>query len=161
MDLFFSYIKNFKTENKYEMQHNLGLKIINFCALNYYNIANPQIITINKKPEFKHSEIKFSISHSNNITAVCFDINPVGFDIEKIREVNYKKISKRMKFKHEAKTSEEFFESWTLYEANYKLQNVRKSEYTFKFKDEYIISVVSSETTDIKKNLKIYELNIV
>lgn len=144
MDLFYTYINNFDGKDEKQKQHNAGRYIIEYAAKNIYNIENSEIEIINKKPKFKHSDIMFSISHSNEIAAVCFSNSPVGLDIEQIIPRDFEKISKRMNFKLKEHTLEEFYKNWTLYEAEIKLQNKVRSSKTILFLNNYVLSVVSS-----------------
>lgn len=148
MDLIYS-----KCENTKENQHRTGRFIIEYAAKNLYNIENSELEIINNKPKFKHSDINFSISHSDCIAAVCFDYSKVGFDIEKIKERDIISISKRMNFKCEENTLEEFYKNWTLYEASYKLQDKVQSCISQIFSDDYVLSVVSNKKQNIKLNI--------
>lgn len=159
MDLFFVDLEKINLDSSNRTLHNMARRIVKYVAENIYNIENSELEIINNKPKFKFSDVNFSISHSRKIAAVCFDNNPIGFDIETIlpRE-NYKQIAKRMKFDLTNDTLEDFYYCWTRYEAEYKLQLPIKSIYTTKLNDKYTISVASSETTDICKSLKIFDL---
>ncbi len=152
MDLFYINCKNFTGKNIKEKQHNAGRYILDYAAKKFYNIDNSEIEIINKKPKFKFSKTEFSISHSHEYAVVCFDISPVGCDIEKIRPRKFEAITKRMHLKTEENSLEAFYKTWTLYEAEIKLQSNVQAYKSFKFKDEYILSVVSSENKQIKFN---------
>lgn len=154
MDLFYTYINNFSGKDKNEKQHIAGRYIVEYAAKNIYKIENSEIEIINKKPAFKHSDIKFSISHSGNIAAVCFDINPVGFDIEQITIRDFVKIAKRMNFKLKNNSPEEFYSCWTKYEAAIKLNQKVNYSLSKKFKDNYIISIASSVKFNEDINIK-------
>ena len=158
MDLFYLIIENFnvKQDSKYTMQHKASRYLLEYIAKNIYNIENTEIETINKKPKFKYSNIEFSISHCENIVCVCFDNNPVGFDIEKIIQRDYKKISQRMHLELKEDTLNEFYRCWTIYEAGIKLQKPITKSFSSIFLDKYFISAVSNETADI--NLKITQI---
>ncbi|MFV0504316.1 MAG: 4'-phosphopantetheinyl transferase family protein [Lachnospirales bacterium] len=80
----------------------------------------------NNKPYIKDSNIKYNISHSDNVWICAIDIVDIGIDIEKIREKNYLKISKRYFTLDETKYIEEkgnrsFLKIWTIKEAYTKL----------------------------------------
>lgn len=156
MDLFYTYINEFSGKNKKEKQHNAGRFIVEYAAKFIYKIENSEIEIINKKPKFKYSDINFSISHSNNIAAVCFDKYPLGFDIEFMKQRDYKSIAQRMHFKTEENTLKEFYKNWTLYEAEVKLQNKLTSYKSELFLDNYIYTITSSERSDIV--VKMYQL---
>ena len=76
MNIFYLYIDEFYTTGKIsKYHHEAGRYILEYVAKNFYKIENSELEIVNDKPKFKHSNIKFSISHSNNIAAVCFDEN--------------------------------------------------------------------------------------
>ena len=158
MDLFYYIFPNIKGLTLKENEHNAGMFIVENAGKNFYKIKNTEIEVINGKPKYKYSNLEFSISHKGNIAIVLFDNNPVGVDIEKLQTRDFEAIAKRMNFKIKNYTREEFYKCWTLYEAEYKLQTTAKSRYTFNFNNEYIISAVTGEQAEIKKNLKIYEI---
>ncbi len=154
MDLFYLFTENFDfgTESDCTKQHKAGRFTVEYAAKNYYNIENPELEIINKKPKFKYSDIQFSISHCRNIVCVCFDNNPVGFDIEEIKPRDFEAIAKRMNFKLKENSLEEFYKNWTMYEAEIKLQAAAKSRYCASFLDKYIMSVVSAKSDNIEIN---------
>ncbi len=160
MELFYLNINdfNFKADTEHSLQHLAGRHILEYAAKNFYNIENTEIEIINKKPKFKYSDIQFSISHSKNIAAVCFDKSPVGFDIEQIKPRDYTAIAKRMKFNLENNSLEAFYTQWTLFEAKYKLQQEAKSVFSMKFLDTYIISFASCQQINIEQDLKIIKI---
>lgn len=84
-----------------------------------YNIEDREIIFDGKKPVLKSGIKHFSISHSGEYTALAFSDYNCGIDIEEIKLREFEKISKRMGFKCD--TLEDFYKSWTKYEADYKL----------------------------------------
>lgn len=152
MDIFYLFLdkSEFKDEKKYLREHKSGRFIVEFAAKNYFQIKNPEIEIVNEKPRFKYSDIEFSISHSHNIAAVCFDKNPVGFDIEFIKERDFLPLARRMKFEMKENSLEEFYKYWTMYEAEYKLQCKAKSIYNEFFMEKYAISAASSVNENIK-----------
>lgn len=154
MDLLYTYIDRFDGKTKREKQYNAGRFIIEYAAKNLYKIENSEIEIINKKPRYKYSNIEFSISHSGNIAAVCFDNFPIGLDIEQITNRNYNAISKRMKFNQVEYTLEEFYRNWTLYEAGIKLQNKVQSIKTQLFLDTYMLCLVSAVKEPTELNIK-------
>ena len=143
MDIFYTNSNNFEGKNNYYKGHFAARAIIEYCAKNIYNIENPELEIVNNKPKFKYSDINFSISHSGEIAAVCFDKNPVGFDIEKIKNRNYKSIAKRMNFSLEEDSLEAFYKCWTQYEAAFKLQNEVKYRFSEKLSANYVFSIAS------------------
>ncbi len=155
MDIFYLDIDLFinsgiiQGKTKYEKEHNAGLYIIEYASKNFFNILNNEIEIVNKKPRFKYSDMHFSISHSHNIAAVCFDKNDTGFDIEFIKNRNWQKISERMNFNLQKNSIEEFYKCWTRYEAEFKLQKKAKNTLTL-IKGNYAISIASENELEIK-----------
>ncbi len=86
-----------------------------FILKNYYDIT--AIETDLKKTELgklyiENSPIKFNLSHSDNVIAIAFCENELGFDVEKLRDLSYSKLSQRC-FGTTPQNAEEFFELWT------------------------------------------------
>ena len=106
------------------------------------------------KPYFKNSNLQFSISHSENIVLVAFDNNPVGADIEIMKDRNFKDIFARYNIKENA-TKELFYTFWTEFEAKLKLQETPKTKIHFPFQDKFMVSVAGDFN---ENNYGIYEL---
>ena len=154
MDIFYLFIdKYFKDEKKRDKEHKAGRYLVEYVAKNVYGIRNSEIEIIKEKPKFKYSDIKFSISHSKNIAAVCFDDSEVGFDIEYIKPRDFLSISQRMNFKLEENTLENFYKCWTKYEAEFKLGQMAIYTLSNVFLDEYIISVASGSKKKFQLNI--------
>ena len=151
MDIFYTDLTKFDGKNDYYKGHNAGREIVKYCAKNIYHIENPEIEIVDGKPKFKFSKLQFSISHSGTIAAVCFDINPVGFDIERIVKRDYKSIAKRLNFKMENDSLEAFYKSWTQYEAAYKLHNEVIYRFNDKILNEYVFSIASSNSFKLER----------
>lgn len=154
MEIFYLYINefDFHCDEKHEKEHKAGLYLVEQAGRKFFNIDNTELDIIDHKPYFKFSNIHFSISHSNNIACVCFDKNPLGLDIEFIKERNWRIIAKRMNFNMKENTLEEFYRHWTMYEAEYKLKQKALNTSTVKFLDNYILSIASSSFENIKIN---------
>ena len=81
------------------------------------------------KPYLKGNKIFISIAHSGEYVACAVDESPIGIDIEKIRDINFK-ISNRVcteeekeyLFEHEMEKLYRFYEIWTAKEAFFKMQ---------------------------------------
>ena len=146
MDIFYVYIDD--CEFKQDIHHKMGRYIVDYAA-KYYGIENPEITVVQNKPEFKFSDIKFSISHSKNYAAVCFDKNLVGLDIEFIKERDYRAVAKRMKLSLKEDTLEDFYRAWTTYEAEYKLGEKAYEVKSQKFKDNYMLSAASTSKIEL------------
>ena len=157
MDLFYCYINEFETKNKYAIQHNAGIKLTKYAAKIFYNIEDTEIEIINNKPRFKYSKKQFNISHSNDIAVVCFDDNPIGIDVEYIKQRDINELSKRMGFKLKDKTLEEFYTLWTQYEAKYKLGFDAICIKSQLFLDEFMLSIAS---TSYFSDINIKEIKI-
>lgn len=93
-------------------------KFVKFCYGHYRDIMYrngndlPQSLEIvreeGQKPRFDSEEVFFNLSHSHGVIMLGISHTPIGVDIEKIREIDYKKFSFI-----EAEDEEEFFEKWT------------------------------------------------
>ena len=117
-----------------KQEHLAGRYILNFFA-EKNNIKN-QIFYKNNKPYFQNNEYFFSISHCDNIVAVVFAKHNIGFDIENNKkERDFLKLLNRFNKenlqdyanKNKETLRKEFYEFWTKYEAQYKLQTSSKS----------------------------------
>ena len=138
-----STIEKVYSSEKRNQEHNIGRFITRLIASKIFNVDNTEIITNNKKPCFKYSDLQFSISHSDNVIGVLFSENienkEIGLDIEKFKMRNLNKLSNY--FKTEFKTQDDFYKFWTLYEANFKSRlndNDDKNELSLKYNDYYI-----------------------
>ncbi len=98
-------------------------------------------IGANGKPYIENSPVYFNISHSGDMVVCAFDKNPIGIDVEKIKNIDLK-IGKRVfcdkelqyLFGHSApfdftKTADKeilirFFELWTVKEAYLKFKGI-------------------------------------
>ncbi len=144
MDIFYVYIDDCELKDKYNIHHTAGRYIVE-CAAKIYGIKNSELIIVNNKPKFEFADIQFSISHSKNIAAVCFDENPVGLDIEYIKNRDYKAVAKRMSLLLENDSLEGFYKAWTAYEAEYKLGVKAYAVKSQRFEDNYMISIASTK----------------
>lgn len=154
MEIFYVKTNDFSTDTKYENEHILGRKIIEYTAKNIYKSNNCEIEIIKNKPQFKTLPTKFSISHTKGLVAVCFDEFEIGFDAEFIKQRDYKAICKRMNFNLNEDCLEGFYKKWTEFEAVYKLGIAEKSKYSFIFDENYAITIASSKEQNIKDTLK-------
>ena len=171
-----STIKKVYPSEKRNSEHNIGRLITKYVASNIYNNEQNKIITKDKKPCFKNSNLKFNISHSDKILGVVFsDIiedsplcqSEIGLDIEKFKPRDLNRLSDY--FKKTFNSYDEFYKYWTLYEANYKSKLKNPNEISLKLKDYYIsISYSSNQKFQIYKispnnntpnNLNISQLN--
>ncbi|MBQ3642037.1 hypothetical protein II906_08965 [bacterium] len=157
MDIFYIKTEIFNILKKGSEQSALGRYIIEYAAKNHYNIENSELEIINNKPKFKYSDVNFSISHTDGLVAVCFDENPVGFDVEKIKKRNYKAIANRMNFDMKKDSPEEFYRCWCEYEAEYKLQAKQKKVCSQIFLKDYMMSVCTA--ADKIGELNFYQVN--
>ena len=146
--------KKFLSEEK-EKQHCYGRLLIKTAAKDFYNIDNTEIEIVNKKPRFKHNDLQFSISHSENIVLAAFDENPIGADIEFMRERNFKELFARYNYKGDNISKELFYKFWTEYEAGIKLQGSPKNKINFIFQNDFMITVLGN----FDEKYEIYELS--
>ena len=158
MEIFYVKTNDFSTDSKYENEHILGRKIVEYTAKNIYKSNNCEIEIIKNKPQFKTLPTKFSISHTKGFVVVCFDEFEIGFDAEFIKQRDYKAICKRMNFNLKEDNLENFYKVWTEYEATYKLGTTAKSKYSFIFDEKYAITIASAENQNIKDTLKITQI---
>lgn len=151
-----SYLIEKKVERK-KLQSTLGRYIVSFVAKTIYGVEDTEIIIENKKPKFLNSQLCFNISHSNNIVAVAFDDYSIGFDVECMKDRDYKAISQYLKVNLNNK--KEFYQYWTQYEAKIKIQDEVKQILCFELCKDYMCSLFSSNPDEgMNTKLKIYEL---
>ncbi len=72
--------------------------------------------TIDGAPYFVDNSICVSLSHKDGLYVAALSRTPIGVDVEKIKQFDYKKISKRF-FNKVFDTERDFFEYWTKSEA--------------------------------------------
>ena len=144
--------RKFLSEEK-EKQHCFGRFLVKSVAKDFYKLCDFQIETVNKKPRFKNNKLQFSISHSENIVLAAFDENPIGADIEFMKERNFKELFAWYNYKGENITEELFYRFWTQYEAGIKLQGSPKTKITTELENNFMLSVVGNfdETYEIYK----------
>ena len=152
-------LKSFLKDRKFssiekERQHCFGRFLLNKVAEEIYNIENRELEIVNKKPRFKHSVINFSISHSENIILLAFDNNPIGSDIEVMKERNFKELFARYNYKGANISKELFYKFWTEYEAGIKLQGTPQTKQNFLLLDNFMVTVVGN----FNENYEIFEL---
>ena len=104
------------------------------------------------KPYIENSPLKISISHSKNLIALLFDEFDCGVDVEFIKTRNHKKILEYFDMDNTL-SEEEFYQWWTVYEAEYKSQ-IKGKILSFKYKN-YICSI-SSKNEKIENIKEIY-----
>jgi len=136
-----------------------GRFLVEHVSRSVYKIEDTEIQVKNKKPYFVNADLHFSISHSKDFAAVCFDNQPVGFDLEYKKERDFEALLKR--YKVPAKDAKNiFYRFWCEYEAKLKLGLPHKSLSTFRLFDEYMCAVASPDERDIEKELKIFRLRL-
>jgi len=140
-------MKIFLLEIESKTQHSeAGRELAIKAAQKVFGIENPQIEIIDNKPRFVDSDLHFSISHSEKLVAVCFDTEPVGFDIEFMKERDFERFAKRYNIPAEKET---FYRFWTVYEAKIKLQAKPQQVKTFMLQDGYMASIASVRSFDL------------
>lgn len=93
-------------------------KFVKFCYENYKDIMSrygaelPSKVEIvrteGEKPRFDTDKAYFNLSHSGDVMLCGISHSEIGVDIEKIREIDYKKFDFI-----DAQDVEDFFEKWT------------------------------------------------
>ena len=139
MKIFYIEFNNIQGISKKKLQSALGRHLVKEVARVFYDIQDTEIIVENNKPKFKNVDLCFNISHSNNIVAVAFDTNPLGLDVEHMKDRNFKMLLERYNIDSDDKNL--FYQFWTEYEASIKIQSEIKQKLCFKLKDDYILSV--------------------
>jgi len=144
-------------------------KYIKYCYSHYYNLMVnsdiPKEIEIireeNKKPRFNTDKVYFNLSHSHGVTVLGISFSEIGVDIEKFREIDYKKFNFI-----DAEDEEDFFIQWTERESYLKytgvgLKDIKKAvpedahfEH-FPVFDEYHACVCAEE-----QNIRAFEMDI-
>ena len=128
--------------------HCLSYLMVDRILKEVYKINDREIIFEEKKPFLKTKEKYFSISHSEDYIALAFSDSDCGIDIEKIKERDYDKIAKRMKFN--CNSLDEFYYEWTRFEAEYKLGKDKKNAFVKNYRiKEYALTVVSENPDEI------------
>jgi len=149
MKICYAYIDKFYNNDvsisltKHEREHILGRKVTIDVAKSFYGIDD-EIVIDGKRPHFKHNEIYFSISHSENIVAVVFDNCPVGIDVEFVKPRKLDKLIKRYNLDDKHQSLDDFYRWWTAYEAKYKNPSGKVIS-TFRILPEYICSISANE----------------
>lgn len=148
------YIDNLKSKSEIKkLQHKYSKILLEKVAKEYYGIEDTSVVKINKKPKFVNSNLNFSISHSENIIVIGFDVNEIGIDIEKIIPRDFAKLA--LRYKLDKVDEETFYKFWTQYEAKIKLQTVPKRIFTQKFLNDYMLTVAG----DFEEKYKIVKIN--
>lgn len=131
------YISHFELnkENKYQTQHQAGLKLLRYALADYAGIvfAEDELeLNIEKGSHGKpflsaYPDIHYNISNCNDIVVCAIDRRPVGVDIEKVRVFHDRIIRKALTADeqiflnavgiNDALRQEWFFRFWTLKES--------------------------------------------
>ena len=160
MKIFYIELKNTSELTRVEkkkLQSNLGKHLTKQIAGVFYDVKDTEIIVEKNKPKFKNSDLCFNISHSENIVAVAFDNHQLGLDIEFMKDRDFKTLLERYNIDSNDKNL--FYQFWTEYEAEYKIQAETKQKICFKLLPNYMLSLFSSNPDcGIKTKLKIYEV---
>lgn len=138
--------KNFSDADKLK-EHCLSYYLLDKILRDNYNVENRELEFISQKPYLKSREVHFSISHSRNFIAIAISSYNCGIDIEFIKERDFVKIARRMKFE-ECSSLDDFYKKWTEYEAAYKLNDEYKKIKHYNY-ENYMISAVSTNNNEI------------
>lgn len=137
-DMEFKSVKRFT-------QYTIGRYLVKAVGIRDFGIADTEIEIVNEKPKFKYSDICFSITHCGKYIAAAFDKAECGLDIEEMKERDLNALSKR--YERDFNSVEEFYTFWTEYEAEIKLQQEMKGKYSTVFKNNYMLTAVSADST--------------
>ena len=93
-------------------------KFVKYCYSHYRNIMTslgnelPETVEIIReegaKPRFDTEDAHFNLSHSHGVMLVGISYSPIGVDVEKVREIDFKKFDFI-----DAEDEQDFFEKWT------------------------------------------------
>ena len=136
--------KEFKNKAK-QKEHCFSYLMTDRILREVYKIENREIDFIKGKPYLKSREKFFSVSHSGEYIVLAFSDNECGVDIEKIKDRDIESIAERMNFSCD--NQEEFYKSWTKYEAEYKLGGKPSSLMYQEFRG-YMICATSSDSQE-------------
>ena len=127
-DSLYSFVekKDFKSEER-KIQHALGRFLTKIIALKH-NIETPQIYIKNNKPYFENNTLFFSITHTKNIVAVAIWKDNIGIDIEFMKDRDFAKYFERYSITPNGNDKNSFYEFWTKYEAEIKLQEEKEQK---------------------------------
>ncbi len=90
----------------------LGAWIALERAMESAGVKGEVALSENGKPYLRDNELHFNLSHSGELAICAISENPVGVDIEKIREVDLK-LTEKVFGKKEKMSLEDFFKMWT------------------------------------------------
>lgn len=127
------------------VQYSIGRYLVKFVAKKIYGITDTEIVIESDKPKFKNGEMFFSISHSGKYVAAAFDKSECGLDIEEMKPRDFKAFSDR--YDKDFQSAEDFYQFWTAYEAEIKLQQKTQASYSCVFQDNFMLTVVSADPT--------------
>ena len=156
MDLYLIDITKFYEADKPKMkktQHRVGRSVLKYLLKNNYNIE-PNIIEVNGKPFVEGNPMCFNISHSNKLVGIVFDACNIGLDIEFKKKRNYKSVLKHFGVNKDV-LEDEFFQMWTVYEAEYK-SGIKSLLKSFEY-ENYMMTISYEKEND----LKIFNIDIV
>ena len=149
--------REFKCEKR-RIEFGLGRFLLKYVLKTRFGVKNPQIILKNQKPALKNDEICFSLSHTKNIVLAAFDETPVGVDIEFMKERNFDLIYRYWKKSEKSVNKQEFYEQWTLYEAQIKLQQESKANFNAEIFENFMLGICSANSEPIEQRLEIWEI---
>jgi len=149
----FSDGRVYASDEKY-LEHLCGLFLVRFAAKTVYGLEDTQIELQGKKPCFKCSELKFSISHSKDIVLAAFCNGNIGVDVEYMFPRNYKKIMVRYGLKNDNPDMEGFYRFWTEHEARIKFGQDGILVFSDVLESEYMLSCVSKVQDNHKTSIK-------
>ena len=150
------FLINFEGDNNKIKNNKLQKEIteffVDYILKNFFNTEGFLKKDKNNKPYIENSPLKISISHSKNLVALLFDEFECGVDVEFIKTRNHKKILEYFNMDNTL-SEEEFYQWWTIYEAEYKSQ-IKDKILSFKYKN--YVCTISSRNKEIEK---IYEID--
>lgn len=132
--------REFKSQKRF-VQFTLGRYLVKNAAKEVFRVEDTEIVIEDDKPRFKNASLYFSISHSKNFVAAAFDEVECALDIEEMKPRDFAALGER--YGREFKSSQEFYEFWTEYEAGIKLHAVPCGKFSQVFQKNFMLTAVS------------------
>jgi hypothetical protein len=130
--------------------------IESFEDLYSFKLEDKEIIRKNGKPYFKGYDTHLSISHTFDLIGCVFSNKEIGFDIEKVKKIDFKKIIDKLYSLHknnthiQVKNLDDFYYYWTSLEAYLKFKG---TGFDFSNNSNFFIDLSKLITIKIDDNI--------